>query len=472
MTRIQPKAPPIQQLPRRDRPSSDAAGTDFHEFLKARPEVERRETTPSPQQRETHPSDRDSMPDPTPYRNEWDRPPVLQDRDKALVDAGRAMNPSAYATASSFVASPLPQAFKPAQDVLPAQTPEPAAPLVVEPLDALQGEPDTRNDGAIAVPLHAEHAALAAEDQGKPLSGGVSAEPRLQATPGDEAGAVVPQALDPADAVTAVEIADASRDAAVLAQRRNPPIEIPESTGLDQAVVTAEKGNLPQTPTAAARPHAPDPVPPGKATPLVLEASPPHVQEPVLVQTRIGQESQDWFIRPWRLQANAGLSFRSDRPSAAAAPASATLLAGAMPRAEHMHAAAAGVAAFDEGSLPARWKNLLRLPVHVESASARMEADGIDASDPAAAKSGEVAAWLHWSQRMLRWNGNAAGAGGVTAWVRDYSLDASEIPALVRSLAALSAEQGFLLERVMVNGHEAWAATGYVHLRGGDNDGR
>ena len=445
---------------------------DFHEFLKAKPEVERRETAPSPQPHETHASDRDSMPDPTPYRNEWERSLVRPDRDKTPADADRTMNPSAYATASPFVVSPLPQAFKPTQDVLPAQTPEPAAPIVVEPLDAFQGEPDTRNDGAVAVPLHAEHVALGAEDQGKHLSNAVSAEPRLQATPGDEARTVVPQALDPAEAVAAIETAGASGDAAVLAQRRIPPIEIPESAALDQAVVTAEKGSLPQPPTVAARPHAPDPVPPGKAMPLVLEASPPHVQEPVLLQTRIGQDSQDWLIRPWRLQANAGLSFRSDRPSAVVASASATLLAGAMPRADHMRATAAGVVAFDESSLPARWKNLLRLPVHVESASARMEADGIDASGLAEARGGEMAAWLHWSQRMLRWNGNAAGAGGVTAWVRDYSLDASEIPALVRSLAALSAEQGFLLERVMVNGHEAWAATGYVHLTGGDNDGR
>ena len=229
-----------------------------------------------------------------------------------------------------------------------------------------------------------------------------------------------------------------------------------------------EGGNTPEPHPLVLQPQA-QVSPPSVETPLVPEATSPQTQAPVQVQTNMGPDHQDWIIRPWRLQASAGLSYLSSGAQAGAS-GDASLLTGRISDGLRSRMATSGLDVTEGGSFPARWKSVLRLPVRLESVSGRMEADGIDASDPIDAKGGQLAALVHWSQRMLRWSGSSAGAG-ITAWVRDYALAASDMPALIESLVALSAEQGFSLARIVVNGHEAWSA-GEQHMTRGNHDGR
>lgn len=452
MTRIPPKAPPIPQPPRRDHPPGDTAGVKFVDFLKAKPMAEKREAASSPQQHETPSPGCDLRSEHAPRHRELANALGRQVPDDPRgAEAPVHLPPAPVAAAAGYgapakmagTATPgfLGMSYGAKGDVAGLQTRIELPPSAV----GKQLQVKTTPSQLAASPVPSSFVALDEGVQLEALQGSGSAE-----------GGAAERLGEPQHAVALAVQPFSSLGNATAPDRE--PVPMGERELLDLA-------------TAAVHQRASESAA-NTATALVPDAAPVHVEDALLVHSRIGQDSQDWLVRPWRLQANAGLSHRSDQSQALAAPETSSLLAGSRLPSDPLRMGPAAVGLMDDGSLPVRWKNLLRLPVHVESAHERMAADGIEASDPAETKGGEVAAWLHWSQRMLRWNGNAAGTGAVTAWVRDYSLEASEIPALIQALVALSAEQGFPLERVMVNGHEAWTATGYSQQTRGDNDGR
>ncbi|MGH8050440.1 MAG: hypothetical protein ACREPB_07270 [Arenimonas sp.] len=63
------------------------------------------------------------------------------------------------------------------------------------------------------------------------------------------------------------------------------------------------------------------------------------------------------------------------------------------------------------------------------------------------------ASLIMWPQRVLHW---LADGDATTAWVRDYQLDASGTRTLVDALRCFAEQQDFSLRRIMLNGHEVW----------------
>lgn len=61
-----------------------------------------------------------------------------------------------------------------------------------------------------------------------------------------------------------------------------------------------------------------------------------------------------------------------------------------------------------------------------------------------------------WSERLVRWT---SGPGQrMTAWVRDYGLEDTDMPALIHDLLKHASGQGVQLARIVVNGQERWNA--------------
>lgn len=501
MTRIQSKAPPIQQLPMRERPSGEAAGKPFEEVLNAKPVVEPEPDARLPQH-DTQAPVRDSMSShayaqqgwhaslarPGPERSLADTATVVQSpvsdfvppattsaypgldstqssvppsQEATLMDADHATDASAQVAVPAVAISALPEA----PFALPP-SPLNKAGAIAEPSTEVPSKIDVvaLGETAAAAAPYAEDALLAHAMLSPPSLGTASVLSDRQAMPPDAKGASLPRGAE-----TAIEVPSG------LWCELPAPLEQPSSafrtlepTALVPEIVMPE-GGMPSEPDAPMVQPQAQVSPSSVETPLVTEAASPQIQAPVQVQTNMGPDHQDWIIRPWRLQASAGLSYRGNGAQAGA-PGDASLLTGRISDGVRSRMATSGMDVTEGGSLPARWKSALRLPVQLESVSGRMEADGIDASDPIDAKGGQLAALVHWSQRMLRWSGSAAGAG-ITAWVRDYGLAASDVPALIDSLVALSTEQGFSLARIVVNGHEAWSA-GEQHMTRGNHDGR
>lgn len=495
MTRIQSKAPPIQQLPMRERPSGEAAGKPFNEVLNAKPVVEPRSDARLPA-RDTQPPVRDSLSHAHAQQG-WDAslgqpglahsladtatvvqspvsdfvPPattsaypglesmqssVQPGQEATLMDAVHATDASAQVAVPAVESSALPE-------VALALPPPPLnkAGAIAEPSTEVPSKIDVvaLGQAAAAAAPYAEDALLAHEVLSPP-----SLVSDRQAMPPDAKGASLPRGDETTIAVPSglwCELPAPFEESSSAFSTLEPAALVPE-------ILMPEGGRPPEPDALVVQPQA-QVSPPSVETPLVPEATSPQIQAPVQVQTNMGPDHQDWILRPWRLQASAGLSYRSNGAQAGA-PGDASLLTGRISDGLRSRMATSGVDVTEGGSLPARWKSVLRLPVQLESVSGRMEADGIDASDPIDAKGGQLAALVHWSQRMLRWSGSAAGAG-ITAWVRDYALAASDMPALIESLVALSAEQGFSLARIVVNGHEAWSA-GEQHMTRGNHDGR
>lgn len=65
-----------------------------------------------------------------------------------------------------------------------------------------------------------------------------------------------------------------------------------------------------------------------------------------------------------------------------------------------------------------------------------------------------------WTERLVRWV--AEGNDGVTAWVRDYRLAESDIPALIRDLIEYGNTHDVQLARIVVNARERWRAPTHV----------
>lgn len=63
------------------------------------------------------------------------------------------------------------------------------------------------------------------------------------------------------------------------------------------------------------------------------------------------------------------------------------------------------------------------------------------------------ASLIMWPQRVLHW---LAAGDATTAWVRDYQLDAGATKTLVDALRCFAEQQDISLRRIMLNGHEVW----------------
>lgn len=79
------------------------------------------------------------------------------------------------------------------------------------------------------------------------------------------------------------------------------------------------------------------------------------------------------------------------------------------------------------------------------------------ATDPVVAA---VASSDYWSERSLRFTRHADGRN--VAWVRDYRLDGAEADRLVGSVLQEAQAGGLVLDRIMLNGREAWSSHGQV----------
>jgi hypothetical protein len=120
------------------------------------------------------------------------------------------------------------------------------------------------------------------------------------------------------------------------------------------------------------------------------------------------------------------------------------------------------------GSAPLSWKAMLRGPLRITQVNIPADTAPVDPADPLEMGARLPASWIQWSQRLLRWNAGTTDGEGTTAWVRDYSLDPSDVPGLLASLRAVSEQQGLTLHRIMINGHEAWTSPDTSHLTGRD----
>lgn len=179
------------------------------------------------------------------------------------------------------------------------------------------------------------------------------------------------------------------------------------------------------------------------------------------VQMQAGPEREEWVFRPWRLHAGTGLSYRSGNSLPFQMDGNTFAAAADGPSGGEGKAPSLGSAG--ERVWPVLQENLPVVPAH-GGAVPLIAGNGADGADPyaqAVIGSWNKGAWVHWAQRLLRWNAGATESENATAWVRDFSLDADEMPNLVASLRAFSAGQGIALSRIVVNGREAWVAAGY-----------
>ena len=168
---------------------------------------------------------------------------------------------------------------------------------------------------------------------------------------------------------------------------------------------------------------------------------------------------EEWVFRPWRLHAGSGLSYRGGNGLSCLMDGSGAL--GLALQAGAGKSSGVFVDAFIEGGSPALRESQPAFSLHGDTVIRSGGGNGADPSDPGACGGRRTGAWVHWSQRMLRWNAGAMDDDGTTAWVRDFFLESDEVPVLVASLRAFSAGQGMSLSRIMINGREAWAAAGY-----------
>ncbi len=155
---------------------------------------------------------------------------------------------------------------------------------------------------------------------------------------------------------------------------------------------------------------------------------------------------------PWRLQANAALSYQfTDRRLQGIEDAKNVLTVSDQ---------AALVNPGDRNQLPGVPKNssvfghlgsekALQFYRMAEAASTR--AGAIDNARIHLTDS--RASFVIWPHRALHW---LADNDATTAWVRDYQLEPADTGTLVEALRCFAEQQGFSLRRVMLNGNEVW----------------
>lgn len=457
MTRIQSKAPPIQHLPARERPSGEPAGRPFKDVLNPKPGVE-----PSPHlgptSDDTQASARDSMPSQTHAQQGWIAP-SRTDHEHSLVHTATVVQSPASVLEQPAHASASPGLDRTQADeiegLVKADQVAETVGLVVEPAVTSM----VFSAGSIALPVPSQLSNV-----------GASVEPPIEA-PSDvevfalgEGVSVASHVFEDAPLAHEGPSSSSPGTASLLATRQAMPADAKGAllSREDETAIEVPTGMWCELPAQFETSRL-------SFSTALPESAPPQIQFPAQTQPGMGPDQRDGILRPWRLQASGGLSYLSSGVQTGA-PAETSLLTGRISDGLGSRIPSPSADVSEGGSLPVRWKSVLRLPVELESFSRRMESDGHVSSDPIEAKSGQLVALAHWSQRMLRWSGNAASAG-ITAWVRDYLLSESDLPALIDALVALSIERGISLARIVVNGHEAWSAE-EQHTMRGNHDGR
>ncbi|HEX7814754.1 hypothetical protein [Dyella sp.] len=95
-------------------------------------------------------------------------------------------------------------------------------------------------------------------------------------------------------------------------------------------------------------------------------------------------------------------------------------------------------------------------PVPERTAASSAEEADVTAETMASALASAGDDVAHWSERVLRLGRD--GGSGVTAWLRDYRLNESELSGVLDSLTSYAREQGIPLRRVVLNGRQVWTS--------------
>jgi hypothetical protein len=216
-------------------------------------------------------------------------------------------------------------------------------------------------------------------------------------------------------------------------------------------------------PTASLPPSTPPAPPAALAAEAPVPASPPASPSPAegvrtvwTLASRSGGETVDLFFTPWQLVAGHQLSQqgRNRAPGIAtpahSAPGPASIQGARGLAGGAMSAALARDAAWlvQAGApLATAWATTARPVAAAASAAAESIGSGAPALGAAAA----------WPLRLLRWLNE--GSQGATAWLRDFTLDADALPALVQDLQRFAASQDIPLHRIVLNGQTLWTST-------------
>jgi hypothetical protein len=166
-------------------------------------------------------------------------------------------------------------------------------------------------------------------------------------------------------------------------------------------------------------------------------------------------EQIELISEPWRLQANAGLSYltiQTDPQGAAADLKPETAVAaptGSLPPGQLFT-----FAPIDDGAPESDWLHSLQL-VEAGPQHEHASADSTSTAEAAKFTPAVTMASEAWPERLLRWLSDSNG-DGATAWVRDYQLNPAQAAKMIDSLHSLAGQQGQQLHRVVLNGHELW----------------
>ncbi|RDD81430.1 hypothetical protein DVJ77_12005 [Dyella tabacisoli] len=74
----------------------------------------------------------------------------------------------------------------------------------------------------------------------------------------------------------------------------------------------------------------------------------------------------------------------------------------------------------------------------------------------AASVASPVGTTISWAERSLRFIRQRE--GGLVAWLRDYRAEGDEVSQMVNALRQEAKAQGLVLQKIMLNGREAWTS--------------
>jgi len=165
-----------------------------------------------------------------------------------------------------------------------------------------------------------------------------------------------------------------------------------------------------------------------------------------------GQPASEVIELPWRLTANAGLSYRQLFDGASGYGSTIDTLDGTATEIDTPGAIAAG-ATNPMHRFDVAVENQSRAFSLADHPDLQTRLEGTNPRQRAERALEWLATHTEWSERLLRWFGDDA---DVTAWVRDFQLGEVELSDLVHLLKQYAAEHGRPLNRVMHNGQEVW----------------
>jgi hypothetical protein len=303
-----------------------------------------------------------------------------------------------------------------------------------------------------ALPKAPEHDdARARREPGRDFAGWL-APPAQSGIPADTKGPT-PQA--PGAVADVAPHASSRRDLAALLATNEPP-----NPGLLMSNLSARADAMPVRADVEAVAQ--------RVLDVLAAIAPGHVDAQHLMPSVEGhghRELADDVVLPWRLQANAGLSYLSapglDVPVADFVAGSslpggfgARVGAGASTVPAMQVPAGDAATALHRGAL--EWTSYL----------ADQNFGGVEREQRMERLQRWLAGHTDWPERLLRWFGNDA---DITAWVRDFQLGEADLPALVQKLREYAQVHGRPLTRVMHNGREVWSARHHDNTNGSES---